>query len=151
MYKIIALTTLLLFSYSGLQASYMLKPATRTKSRIDNMPKNRVGDMKQIPQDPAFYANQIKPFSKIKQEELDEEFNKKYFEPWSLKRLDIPKKDFGWEVRFVQKKPIYRDNGSVIASRIYNRWIINANYKKINSKKYRAITIRRTDVKALPT
>jgi len=151
MYKNIALITLLFFSFSGLQADYTLKEGKRIKTKIDRMPKNVVADMKNIPQNPAFYAKQIKPFSKSKQKKLDKEFNKKYFKPWSLTKLDIPKKDFGWEVRFVTKKPIYKAKGKVIPSYVYNKWIRNAQMDKVDSKKYKAITIRRTDLKALPT
>ena len=145
------LTLLLIGSFSNLHAEYLLKESKRVKSKIDHMPKNRVADMKQIPQDPSYYADQIKPFSKSKQKEFDKNFNKKYFEPWSLTALDIPEKDFGWEIRFVTKKPIYKANGSMISASIFTKWIDNANYDSVDSKKYKAITIRRTNVKALPT
>ena len=151
MYKKLSLITLLLFSFSSIQADYTLSVGKRMKSKIDRMPKNKVADMKRIPQDPAFYAKQIKPFSKNRQKKLDQEFNRKYFKPWALRGLDIPKKDFGWETRFVTKKPIYRENGRVIPSYVYKKWIRNAQMHKLDSKKYKAITIRRTSVKALPT
>ena len=151
MHKKLTLILLLLFSFSNLHANYLLKESKRVKSKIDRMPKSRVADMKRIPQNPAYYANQIKPFSKSKQKKLDKEFNKKYFKPWTISKLDIPKQDFGWEVRFITKKPIYRAKGSVIRPSVYNKWINNAHYEQINSKKYKAITIRRTNVKALPT
>ncbi|WP_296823474.1 SH3 domain-containing C40 family peptidase [Sulfurovum sp.] len=151
MYKKIALATLLLFSFNSLQADYTLKVGKRPKSRIDRMPKGVVADMKNIPQDPAFYAKQIKNFPKWKQKKLDKEFNEKYFQPWDLKKIDIPKEDFGWETRFITKKPIYRENGKIIPPYIYNKWLRNAQMHKLDSKKYKAITIRHTDVKALPT
>jgi len=151
MYRKLTLALLLVGSFSNLHAEYLLKESKRVKSKIDRMPKNKVADMKRIPQDPAFYANQIKPFSKRNQKSLDKIFNQKYFKPWTLSRLDIPKEDLGWEVRFITKKPIYRAKGSVIPSSVYKRWIANADYKSVNTKKYKAITIRRTDVKALPT
>jgi len=151
MHRKFILTLLLFGSFSGLHAEYILKESTRAKSRIDQLPKNKVADMKNIPQDPSFYANQIKPFSVTKQKEFDKMFNQKYFEPWTLNKLDIPEEDFGWEIRFITKKPIYRSKGSVIPAAVYNKWIENADYDNIDSKKYKAITIRRTDVKALPT
>jgi len=151
MYKNLTLVTLLLFSSSCVHADYTLKASKRMHSKIDNMPKGVVADMKTIPQDPAFYAKQIKPFSKSEQEDLDEEFNKKYFMPWTLSSLDLPRQDFGWEVRFVRKKPIYRSRGSVISPAIYENWIDNADYENIDTKKYKAITIKRTNVKSLPT
>ena len=142
---------LLSLSLSPLFADYTLKEGKRFRSKIDHMPKGVVADMKKIPQDPAFYARQIKRFSKAKQKRLDRDFNKKYFQPWELEKLDIPKKDFGWEVRFVTKKPIYRENGRVIPSYVYKKWIRNAQMDKVDTKRYRAITIRHTNVKALPT
>ena len=151
MYKKITLALLFLSFFSTLHAEYILKESTRTKSKIDRLPKNKVADMKNIPQDPAYYADQIKPFSKNKQEKLDKEFNEKYFKPWSLSKLDIPKNELGWEIRFVTKKPIYRARGSIIRPSIYEQWITNANYENIDTKKYKAITVRRTNVKALPT
>ena len=114
MYKKITLTLLLLSSFSMLHAEYLLKESYRKKSKIDRLPMNKVADMKNIPQDPAYYAEQIKPFSKKEQEQLDKKFNEKYFKPWSLSKLDIPDQDFGWEIRFVTKKPIYKAKGSVI-------------------------------------
>lgn len=151
MHKKLPFITLILFSFVSLQANYTLKESERATSKIDRMPKNVVGDMKNIPQDPAFYAKQIKPFSKTQQESFDRKFNEKYFKPWSAHTLDIPKKDFGWEINFITKKTIYRAEGSVIPSSIYNKWIENADYKRINSKNYKAITVKHTNVKALPT
>jgi len=145
------LVLVIFFSISILHANYVLKVDKREKSKIDRMPKNSVADMKHIPQNPTFYAEQIKPFPKKEQFALDKKFNEKYFKPWSLKKLDIPEKDFGWEIRFVTKKPIYREKGKVIPASVYNKWIDNANYDNVDSKKYKAITVKRTNVKALPT
>lgn len=142
---------LLFLLLSPLWAEYLLEIDYRHKSKIDHMPKAVVADMKQIPQDPGYYAKQIKPLSARKQRALDEAFNEKYFKPWELEDIDIPEQDFGWEVRFITKKPIYRANGSVIPSAVYNKWIDNAQYDQIDTKKYRAITVKHTDVKALPT
>ncbi len=151
LYKMTLVLTILTLTFSNLNATYILKESKRSKSSIDHMPKHSVADMKHIPQDPSFFAKQIKPFSKSHQKKLDKEFNKKYFKPWELSTISIAKKDFGWETRFVRKKPIYRENGRVIPASIYEKWIKNANMSELNSKKYKAITVRRTDVKALPT
>jgi len=145
------LTLFVLLFTSSLHADYILKVSNRKPSKIDRMPKNLVADMKNIPQDPAFYAKQIKPFSKSKQKKLDKEFNKKYFMPWDISTLGLPKQDFGWELRFVRKKPIYRVKGSVIPSSIYEKWIANADYGSIDTKRYKGITTKRTNVKSLPT
>ena len=147
------LLTLFLLSWilSPLRAEYLLEIDYRHKSKIDHMPKAVVADMKHIPQDPGYYAKQIKPLSSYRQRRLDEAFNEKYFHPWELESIDIPEQDFGWEIRFITKKPIYRANGTIIPPSVYNRWIENAQYDQTDTKKYRAITVKHTDVKALPT
>jgi len=151
MYKKFLFPFLFLFCFHSLHAAYMLKVSKRKPSRIDHMPRHSVADMTNIPQNPAYYASQIKTVSAKKQHAQDVAFNRKYFKPWHIPKLDIPKKDFGWEIRFITKKPIYRANGSVIRASTYNKWIDNAHYEQLNSKKYRAITIKHTNVKALPT
>ena len=142
---------MMLLGMGLLNADYLLKQSDRAKTRIDLMPQNKVADMKMIPQDPAYYANQIKPFLPQEQQKHDREFNQRYFYPWALNNLDIPEEDFGWEERFVTKKPIYTEKGKVIPPSVYNRWLENADMAKKDTKKYKAITVRHTEVKALPT
>jgi cell wall-associated NlpC family hydrolase len=152
LHKITLILLFLSFTLSTLSAQpYILQKSKRQKSKIDRMPKGVVADMRNIPQNPAFYANQIKPFSKSRQNTLDKKFNKKYFKPWMITKHDISKKDLGWELRFIERKPIYKENGREISSSTYKKWIKNADYKNMDSKKYKAITIKRTNVKALPT
>jgi hypothetical protein len=134
-----------------LHADYTLKPSKRKSSRIDHMPKGVVADMRRIPQDPAFYAKQLKPWPKSRQKHSDKIFNRKYFKPWTLKKLDISAEDFGWEIRFVTKNEIYTAKGKKIKASTYKRWIRNANYGKRETLRYRAITTERTNVRALPT
>ncbi|MCF6205841.1 MAG: SH3 domain-containing protein [Sulfurovum sp.] len=149
--RLFSLSLLVLFSLSLLHADYVLKLSKRKPSRIDHMPKGMVADMKRIPQDPAYYAKQIKPWPRMRQKRADEQFNRKYFKPWTLRKLDIPLKDFGWEIRFVSKNKIYTASGKPIPASVYKKWIRNANYSAKDSKRYHAITTERTNVHALPT
>jgi hypothetical protein len=151
MHKVTSAVLLFIFAGALLHADYTLKIDHRHKSKIDRMPKAIVADMHKIPQDPTYYASQIEPFSAKRQRELDREFNQKYFRPWDLKQIDIPAEDFGWEVRFITKKPIYCAKGSVIPPSVYQQWIANAQYDQIDTRRYKAITVKHTDVKALPT
>ena len=136
---------------SLLHADYVLKPSKRKPSAIDRMPKAVVADMRQIPQDPAFYAKQIKPWSRWSQKRADRKFNERYFKPWHMTHLDIPKEDFGWEIRFVKKNKIYTLSRKQIPASRYMRWIENANYDATDTRRYYAITTERTNVHALPT
>ena len=152
MFRKMTLGILIVFSLSSLlHAEYILKESKRKSSKIDHMPKHKVADMKKIPQDPAYYAKQIKPWPKARQKRSDEAFNRKYFKPWQLKKLDIPLKDFGWEVRFVTRNKIYTENRKQISAATYKHWIHNANYTQKNRVRRKAITTERTNVRALPT
>jgi hypothetical protein len=130
---------------------YTLEISKRTKSRIDRLPRGKVADMWRIPQNTSYYTKQIVPYSNYEVDKNFDRFKRLYFMPWSLYSLDIEPQDFGWEVRFVTKKPIYKENGKVIPSYIYKRWIKNAQMHKQNSIGDYGITIRHTDVKAFPT
>jgi hypothetical protein len=142
---------LLVLTFTTLYSQYTLQPSSRQRSAIDRLPKNSVADMRTIPQNPSFYANQIKLMSKSKQRKYDQEYNAKYFRPWRLSKLDIPAKDFGWEVQFLQRKPIHTRYGKIIPPSIYKQWLNNANMEALNSQKLHAITIRHTNLHALPT
>ena len=142
---------LVLAYYIPIHADYILRPSKRMPSSIDHMPKGKVADMWRIPQNPTYYAKQIKPWSKTKQLRADAAYNRKYFKPWKLKKLDIPLKDFGWEIRFVTKNKIYTRYGKKIPPSVYRRWIHNANYSQKDTLGYHAITTERVNVRALPT
>ena len=130
---------------------YVLKPSHRKPGRIDHLPKGTVADMRRIPQDPGYYAKQIKPWSRRAQREADKRFNRLYFKPWTLHKLDIPQEDFGWEVRFVRKNDIYTEHGRRIPARVYEKWIDNADYDALDTLGYYAVTTERVNVRALPT
>jgi cell wall-associated NlpC family hydrolase len=134
-----------------LEANYTLVNSKRTTSKIDLMPKNVIADMKNIPQDPAYYANQIDGMSHKKQLKLDKEYNKKFFAPWSMRKMDETRSEMEWPFRSVTKRTIYDANYRVIGASTYNSWIKNANFDKLDSVHQRAITTRHCNVHALPT
>ncbi len=142
----------LLFSAQTLlMGSYTLIDGKRAPSKIDHMPKGKIADMKNIPQDPAFYAKQLKPISYSKQLKWDKEYNQKYFKPWSLKKMDEPRDEMEWPFRSVSKGKIYDSRGRVISPAIYTQWTKNANFGKLDSVHQYGITIRHTNLRALPT
>ncbi len=145
--KVIILFALCL---SSLNADYYLQSSTREPSKIDKMDKAVVGDMENIPQDLSYYAAKIKPIDYGKQKAQDDEYNKKYFNPWSIEALDINSRDFGWEARFVKSKPIYREDRTQYGAEYYDYWIYNSAMWKYNTVKAKAITTKRVDLKSLP-
>ncbi len=143
--------TLLLSLQTLLIADYTLIDGKRTSSKIDHLPKGKIADMRTIPQDPAFYAKQLKKVSYKEQLKWDKAYNKKYFKPWSLKKIDKSLTEMQWPFRSVSKKTIYDSKGRIISSGTYNQWIRNANFGKLDTAHQRAITTRHTNLRALPT
>ncbi len=143
---VVALLTLPL----TLQATYTLVPSKRVHSKIDTLPKNSIADMKNIPQDPAYYAKQVTAMSPKKQHKLDKEYNKRYFSPWSLKRVDKTSAQITWPFRAVSKQIIYNSNHKVIKKSTYRQWMQNSNYKSLNSVAKYAITTRHCNLHAFP-
>ncbi|MGW8169403.1 MAG: NlpC/P60 family N-terminal domain-containing protein [Sulfurovaceae bacterium] len=142
---------LMILLFSMLHADFYLMLSTRKQSKIDTMPKAIIKDMQTIPQNLSAFATQIKPFQTSEQKRLDREYNERYFAPWSISDINISAKDFGWETRFVRKKPIYTMRANIIPPSTYEEWIANAQTELFNTQKIKAITIKRTDLKSLPT
>ena len=141
-----------LLSVQGLlMADYTLIDAGRTPSRIDHMPKGKIADLKKIPQDPSYYAKQFKAVPYSKQLEWDKEYNEKYFAPWTLSKIDIPVDEMAWPFRSVRRTKIYTSKGKVISSSIYEQWIKNANFSKLDTAHQWGITTKHVNVRALPT
>ncbi len=138
-------------SFSMLNADFYLMPSARKQSKIDSMPKAIIKDMQTIPQNLSAFATQIKPFQTSEQKRLDREYNERYFAPWSISDINISVEDFGWETRFVRKKPIYTIRANIIPPSTYEDWITNAQMELFNTQNIKAITIKRTDLKSLPT
>jgi hypothetical protein len=132
-------------------ANYTLVDAGRSPSRIDKLPKGTVADMKQIPQDPAYYAKQLKPIPYSRQLKWDKEFNKKYFSPWKMTSMNEPIDEMKWPFRSVTKRKIYDSRNRVIPPSVYKQWIRNANFSRLDTVRAYAITTRHTDLRALPT
>ncbi len=130
---------------------YKLIPSKRSYSPIDRLLAKSVADMHTIPQDPSYYAKQIKPISWSRQLEYDKEYNKRYFKPWSLKSLDEPYAELTWQFKFVDKKVIYSSKNHKISKSTIQRWKENSNFDKLNSVKAYAITIKHSNLRAFPT
>ena len=148
MIRIVTFFLLPLFLFGA----WHLEPGRRPRSAIDRLPFKTVRDMKTIPQNPAYYARQLKPIPRSKQLRYDREYNRRYFEPWTKGyRIDEPKAELLWMIPFVEKREIYDARHRKIPSSVKKRWIRNARMDRLGSVGTRAISVRQTDMRALPT
>ncbi len=148
MFRILTLLLLPLW----LMAAWHLEPGHRPRSAIDRLHFKSVRDMKTIPQNPAYYARQLKPIPRSRQLSYDREYNRIYFSPWEADyRIEEPKEELLWVIPFVRKKKIYDARKRLIPSNVIEGWIRNAQMEKLGSVGARAISVRHTDLRALPT
>ncbi len=76
---------------------------------------------------------------------------KNTFAPWHQNTISTPTEEIIWAINFLKKRKLYTYRKHLITPNIYNRWIRNANFKALNSLKLKAITVRHTNLRALPT
>ena len=76
---------------------------------------------------------------------------KRYFKPWSIKRIDTPLNEIKWAIDFARHRQIYGENRVKIPKKRVDSWIKNANYKALNSFRKYAITTYPTNLRAFPT
>ena len=133
-------------------AAWHLEPGKRPRSAIDHLHFKSVRDMKTIPQNPAYYARQLKPIPRSRQLSYDRDYNRRYFEPWGKGyRIDEPRDELLWMISFVQKRTIYDSRRHKIPERSKKKWVRNARMEQLNTVRQRAISIRHTNMRALPT
>ncbi len=132
--------------------SWHLELGKRPRSAIDRLPFKSVRDMRTIPQNPAYYAKQLKPIPRAKQLAYDREYNRIYFSPWNQGfRIREPKADLLWAIPFVLKRNIYDGRKRLIPLATRQAWVRNAQMERLGSVGARAISVRHTNLRALPT
>ncbi len=134
-----------------LQAGYTLKPSSRPRSALDRMHFHTVRDMRTIPQDPAWYARKVTPMKVATQLRYDAACNRRYFKPWTMARFGEPLEEMEWAFRMVQRKPVYDKRHKHVLEKTWQWWIKNAHFDALDSVKGRAVSVRHTNLRALPT
>ena len=135
----------------ALHAAYTLKPAARPRSALDRMPFHRVADMRTIPQDPAWYARQAAPWRRAEQRQYDRRYNQRYFAPWHMRAMGEPPEEMAWAFRMVQRRPVYDRHNKKVPETTWKWWVHNANFGAMDRAKNYAISVRHTNLRALPT
>ena len=149
-YILITLLPLIFISCSTKEIKKTPIVKTKIEKEIFVEPNYDIKDVKTISQNPADYKQNIKLLDKNKQHIFNQRFNIRYFKPWNLKRISSTKKDATWAFLYQDKK-IFGQNYRIIQQKTIKDWIVNSNFKKFNSLKQNAITIRNTNLRVFPT
>ena len=142
---------LILYLSTLINAKYILVDSTRPISQLDQIKKEKFQDEEIIPQDISYYAKQVTPMKLSTQKKYDKDYNQKYFYPWNIKSVKKTKMHFGWSAKMIIRRPIYNINGKRISYLKIKEWIDNANFQNLGLIDTKAIVIKHSNLKALPT
>jgi hypothetical protein len=117
---------------------------------------NRYKDIKDVRELEQKFDNYSKVVDNIK---LDNDyfqkhlkrFYKKYYRPWSTKKLNYNKKDLFWAINQYPKRVMYGQNHQPLPKEWWYPIVDNTNMKNLESLKQKAITINNTAIRNFPT
>lgn len=79
-----------------------------------------------------------------------EEYLKKFFSPWKQNKLSYSKEDAMWGLSYKNRK-VYLENHRLATKEWFNKIIENTNFDKYNLEVKKAITLKNTNLRVLPT
>ncbi len=86
----------------------------------------------------------------IDQNSTTKEFFSKYFKPWDSSKLSYSKSDAMWGESYRNKK-VYLENHTLATKEWFDKHMQNANFEDYNKQPVKAITLKNTNVRILPT
>ncbi len=134
---------------------FILQGCTQ-KSEIIAIPKQQkatqkkaeyVADLKNIPQDVSLYSKGI---NKGYISSLDE-YEKMYFSPWNIEKIDIPLKKAMWAYKVFNAKNSYGENLQPLSEDFFTNILKKSNFGAYSTVNKRAITLKKLNIRAFPT
>lgn len=106
--------------------------------------------LENIEQKPYLYIDKKVVFDDELQLKLYEDFLIKYFKPWEINQISYPIDIATWAFEY-KNKDVYGENHKLISKEWFDNIIDNSNFEQFNTLSKKAITIRHTNLRALPT
>ncbi|MBL3518934.1 SH3 domain-containing protein [Arcobacter lanthieri] len=78
------------------------------------------------------------------------EFFIKFFKPWKQTKLSYPKNEAMWGLSYKNKK-VYLENHNLATKEWFDKHIENTNFEQYNQEVKKAITLKNTNVRVIPT
>lgn len=86
----------------------------------------------------------------LNQEKATKDYFDKYFKPWNSSKVSYTKIEAMWGTSYKYKK-VYLENHQLATSQWFDKQIENSNFDEYNTNSKRAITLKNTNVRVLPT
>ncbi|WP_428023064.1 SH3 domain-containing protein [Arcobacter sp.] len=109
-----------------------------------------VKDLKTYKQDGKDYISNLPYFDKAIQEELNKQFDERYFKPWHKDKFEASLEDVTWQFKYKNDK-MYGDNNRLIKNQWFDEQIDNSNFERYNTFLRKAITVKNTNLRVFPT
>lgn len=86
----------------------------------------------------------------LNQEKATKDYFDKYFKPWNSSKVSYTKLEAMWGNSYKYKK-VYLENHQLATSEWFDKQIENSNFDEYNTNPRKAITLKNTNVRVLPT
>ena len=109
-----------------------------------------IKDLKTYKQDAKPYVKNIPYFDKDIQNNLDKKFNKRYFKPWHMDKIETSYEDITWHFKYSKQK-VYGENHRLLSKTWFDKQISNSNFERLNTFLRKAITVKNSNLRVFPT
>ncbi len=109
-----------------------------------------IKDIKAYEQKADNYLKNVPSIEYYDQIKFDKVFNKKYFQPWHIKKPYASKKQATWGHVYAKRK-VYGDNHRPISKKWFKKQIANADFDNYNTILKKAITTKNSALRVFPT
>lgn len=109
-----------------------------------------VNDLNIYKQNAKEYTSTLPYFDKNTQEQLNKEFDERYFKPWHKEKFTVPLEEVIWQFKYKNDK-MYGDNNRLLPNEWFDKQITNSNFEKYNTFLRKAITVKNSNLRVFPT
>ena len=106
-----------------------------------------IKDLDTIPQNVREYTRQLDSSRKFSQED----FEKKYFKAWNLEKSNISLSNAMWAHNLYKVGNTYGENLQLLKQEFFDTTLENGNYEEYGTLNKQAITLKRLNIRAMPT
>lgn len=144
------LTTLLLLSSCATKQEELEQSKAEqveTSQSVEVLQAEYIEDLKTLPQDVHVYAKNILKNEKFPQAE----YEKNYFKVWNYDKTQVLLDDAMWAHKTYKVGNTYGENLQLLKQSFYDTILKNANFEQFATLNKQALTLKRVNLRAMPT
>lgn len=107
-----------------------------------------IEDLVTVPQDVAFYTQQIKTADLYK---IQKNYEKSYFSVWNISKPSYSLKDIQWPFKYFNASKSYGENLLPLKKDFFDEMYSKSNFTKYSTLNKKALTLKYSNIRAFPT